>query len=100
MNTRPLSYMTLDEPDRLFLEGLKERAMAALERAVAAGWRGADRLKGRHWSAFVFATPAQVAQLEAAAGSGGAPATVPSPIAARGGPAVPARSDRAARISA
>ena len=73
MNTLPFSFMSLAEPDRLFLEGLKERAMAALERAVAAGWRGADRLKGRHWSAYVFASPALVVRLEAATRSGGAP---------------------------
>ena len=69
--------------------------MAALERAVAAGWRGADRLKGHHWSAYVFASPALVARLEAAARSAGAPGPAPTLVAARGGPAVPARSDRA-----
>jgi serine/threonine protein kinase/predicted Zn-dependent protease len=95
MNMLPMTWISLAEPDRRFLEGLKERAMAALERAVAAGWRGADRLKGYQWSAYVFASQALVARLEAAVRSSGAPGPAATPVAARGGPAVPARSDRA-----
>ena len=71
-------WRSLKEPDRQYQDELKDRAMAALQSAVDAGWREPGRLKGgpcRPPPSNRGRTWALVARLEAATPSGTAPPT-------------------------